>query len=84
MILSEPIYRVGSTIVGGPFNGYTLTQSRNGQSAWIVGAEATWQQHLTFLPWGLNGLGVLANYTYTHSLTYTYDCYTQSPIPSRR
>lgn len=65
--LSDPIYTVSSPITSGPFNGFTLSQPINGRHAWIAGVEATWQQHLTFLPWGLNGLGVLANYTYTKS-----------------
>jgi TonB-dependent receptor len=39
----------------------------NGPSAHIAGFEAAWQQHLSFLPGLLNGMGVSANYSYTTS-----------------
>ena len=35
----------------------------------IQGVEFAWQQHLTFLPGLMNGMGVAANYSYTTSRT---------------
>jgi TonB-dependent receptor len=46
---------------------YTATQPINAGSAWIVGFEAAYLQHLTFLPGPLAGLGISANYGYTSS-----------------
>jgi TonB-dependent receptor len=46
---------------------YTATQPINAGSAWIVGFEAAYLQHLTFLPGPLSGLGISANYGYTDS-----------------
>jgi TonB-dependent receptor len=66
--LTDPIYPgSNSIVVGGPFDGFTRVQPINGPSAKIYGFEAAWQQHLGSLPGWLNGLGILANYTYTHS-----------------
>jgi len=45
----------------------TITQSINGQNAYIYGFELSYQQHLSFLPGPLSGLGVSANYSYTAS-----------------
>jgi TonB-dependent receptor len=39
----------------------------NGQNAYLYGFEASYQQHLNFLPGVLGGLGVNANYSYTNS-----------------
>jgi TonB-dependent receptor len=44
-----------------------LTQSINAGSAYIYGFELAYQQHLTFLPGPLNGIGISANYGYTAS-----------------
>jgi TonB-dependent receptor len=66
--LTDPIYPGSVTLLtSGPFAGYTQVQPINGPKAWIYGAEVAWQQHLTFLPGALSGLGVAANYTYTDS-----------------
>jgi TonB-dependent receptor len=50
-----------------PKGTYTATQPINIGSAWISGFEAAYLQHLTFLPGGLGGLGISANYGYTAS-----------------
>jgi TonB-dependent receptor len=50
-----------------PVGTYTVTQPINAGSAWISGFEAAYLQHLTFLPGGLGGLGISANYSYTAS-----------------
>jgi TonB-dependent receptor len=52
---------------GIPAGSYTATQPINAGSAWISGFEAAYLQHFTFLPGGLGGLGVSANYSYTAS-----------------
>lgn len=46
---------------------YQATQPINAGSAWIAGFEASYLQHLTFLPGPLSGLGISANYGYTDS-----------------
>ena len=52
-----------------PLGTYTVTQPINAGSAWIAGFEASYLQHLTFLPGKLSGLGLSANYGYTSSST---------------
>jgi TonB-dependent receptor len=44
-----------------------LSQYINGENAYLYGIEASYQQHLSFLPWFLSGLGINANYSYTDS-----------------
>lgn len=56
--------------VNGTFAGVPdveITQAQNGDEAVLYGFELAWQQNLTFLPGALRGLGIYANYTYTHS-----------------
>ena len=50
-----------------PFQGYYGTQPQNGGSGHLLGVEARWAQHLTFLPGVLGGLGVDVNYTHISS-----------------
>jgi TonB-dependent receptor len=45
----------------------SVSLSANGQNAYVYGFEASYQQHMTFLPGKLRGLGLSANYTYTAS-----------------
>jgi len=49
------------------YPGDAITQYTNGQNAYIYGLELSYQQHLSFLPGVLRGLGVSANYAYTAS-----------------
>ena len=63
----NPIYFVDTTVQSGPFAGFTQTQPVNGTSADLWGIEVSYIQQLTFLPGFLNGGGVSANYSYTHS-----------------
>ena len=65
--LTDPIFTVGSIPTTGTFAGDHVTQPINGPSAHLTGIEMAWQQHLTFLPGLLNGMGVSANYSYTTS-----------------
>jgi TonB-dependent receptor len=54
---------------GGPLSNYLATQPVNAGSAWIVGFEAAYLQHFTFLPGMWAGLGLSANYGHTASRT---------------
>ena len=66
--LKDPIYEAVETqITSGPDVGFTQSQPINGPSAYVWGIELAWQQHLTFLPGVLSGLGILANYAYSYS-----------------
>lgn len=61
--LQHPIVQTLTQIPGNIF----LTQSINAGSAYIYGFEVAYQQHLTFLPGALRGIGIAANYGYTAS-----------------
>ncbi|HEV2671961.1 MAG TPA: TonB-dependent receptor [Gemmatimonadales bacterium] len=50
-----------------PFLGYYGTQPQNGGSGHVVGFEAQWVQHLTFLPGRFSGLGFDVNWTHADS-----------------
>ena len=50
-----------------PVGTYTVTQPVNAGHAFIAGFEASYIEHLTFLPGKLAGLGIAANYGYTGS-----------------
>jgi len=68
--LSDPIFQIQTTrptIVGDPLSGFQQRQPINGRKAHITGIEFAWQQHFTFLPGLLSGVGVSANYSYTTS-----------------
>jgi TonB-dependent receptor len=67
--LSDPIYLTSSTIplTDPNYPGYKLLQSINGPSAHIQGIEVSLEQHFSFLPGLLKGLGLSANYSYTQS-----------------
>lgn len=49
------------------YPGDSITMFANGQNAYLYGFEASYQQHLSFLPGVLSGLGINANYSYTAS-----------------
>jgi TonB-dependent receptor len=49
------------------YPGDSITQYINAQNAWIYGFELSFQQHFTYLPGVLHGLGIAANYSYTAS-----------------
>jgi TonB-dependent receptor len=54
-----------ATIANYPGDAISITV--NGQNAYIYGFEASYQQHLSFLPGVLGGFGINANYGYTAS-----------------
>jgi len=45
----------------------SVTQYINGENAWLYGFEVSFQQHFSYLPSVLGGLGLSANYSYTDS-----------------
>jgi TonB-dependent receptor len=49
------------------YPGDAITQYTNGQNAYLYGLELSFQQHFSYLPGVLRGLGLTANYTYTAS-----------------
>jgi TonB-dependent receptor len=65
--LSDPIFAIQTSPTTGQFTGFQQRQPVNGPSAHIQGVEFSWEQHLTFLPGLLNGMGVAANYSHTTS-----------------
>jgi len=65
--LSDPIIATQTRPTSGPFAGYLVSQPGNAGSATLQGFEVGYQQHLTFLPSALSGLGLSANYSYTTS-----------------
>jgi TonB-dependent receptor len=75
--LTDPIVVAQTTLpIGTPLpDGTKLTspaqekQSINLAKGHLQGVEFAWQQHLTFLPGLMNGMGVSANYSYTTSRT---------------
>ena len=66
-LLTDPIFTAQTRLNTGQFAGFLQTQPTNGPTANLTGIEVSWQQHLTFLPGLLNGMGVRANYSYTVS-----------------
>jgi TonB-dependent receptor len=62
--ISDPIYSEATLSTDGTIR---YVQPVNGPSAKLGGVEASWQQHLSFLPRAFSGIGVLANYSYTAS-----------------
>jgi len=49
------------------YPGDSISITVNGQNAYLYGFEASYQQHLSFLPGVLSGFGINANYGYTAS-----------------
>jgi len=62
---------------------YFLNQTINAGTAWVYGFEVSFQQHFTYLPGLLDGLGVSANYAYSKSQANLppYVDLTQANIP---
>ncbi len=65
--LSDPIIATQTRATSGPYQGFLVSQPGNAGSATLQGFEFAYQQHLTFLPGALSGLGVSANYGYATS-----------------
>jgi TonB-dependent receptor len=77
--ISDPIYEgvrtfIDSTVaqefnIDPQYIGFDLVRPVNGASARLYGLEIAYQQHLSFLPGALGGIGLSANYSYTNSQT---------------
>jgi TonB-dependent receptor len=68
--LTDPIVSLLSgprPSVGCPSSTCYVNQAANSGSAYIAGLELAFQQHLTYLPGLLGGLGISANYSYATS-----------------
>ncbi len=61
------------------YPGDAITQYANGQNAYIYGLELSFQQHFSYLPGVLKGLGLQANYSYTASKEKGLPLRTDSP-----
>lgn len=64
------------------FPNYFQTQTINAGSAWVYGLEVAFQQHFTYLPGLLNGLGLSTNYAYTASQA-NLPVYVAAPAPGQ-
>jgi TonB-dependent receptor len=71
IVVTQVISSSSTTLPDGTIvpKGSQLKQPVNLPKAHIQGVEFAWQQHLTFLPGLMNGMGVSANYSYTTSRT---------------
>jgi TonB-dependent receptor len=65
--MADFIYNESTTFSEGVYEGYALERPENGESAFIYGFEASWQQRMRFLPGFLGNTGIYANYTYSKS-----------------
>ncbi|HST13078.1 MAG TPA: TonB-dependent receptor [Terriglobales bacterium] len=63
---------------------WDLSRPLNGKSATVYGFEIAYQQHLSFLPGPLGGIGLSANYGYTHSTTAGVPLRTDTPALQRQ
>ena len=94
--LSHPIYASVKTGIttnqyGSQYNfnsnggtQWVVSQPINGNSAQVYGFEIAYLQHLTFLPGALGGIGMSANYGYTHSSTTGVPLRTDTPPLQRQ
>jgi TonB-dependent receptor len=65
--LTDPIIATQTRPTTGPYAGFLVSQPGNAGSATLQGFEVAYLQHLGFLPGGLRGLGLSANYSFTTS-----------------
>ena len=82
--LTDPIIATQTRPTTGEFAGFLVSQPGNAGSATLQGIEVAYQQHLTFLPGALAGLGLSANYSYTTSTAYGIPLRTDSPALLRQ
>jgi TonB-dependent receptor len=82
--LSDPIIATQTRPTSGPYAGYLVSQPGNAGSATLQGFEIGYQQHLRFLPAGLAGFGLSANYSYTTSEARGIPLRTDSPTLLRQ
>ena len=65
--LGDPIVQTSTRPTTGPYAGFFVDEPGNAGSAHVAGFELAYQQHLSFLPGQMRGLGISANYSYTTS-----------------
>jgi TonB-dependent receptor len=82
--LTDPIIATQVRPTSGEFAGFLVSQPGNAGSATLQGFEVAYQQHLTFLPGALAGLGLSANYSYTTSTAHGIPLRTDSPALLRQ
>ena len=82
--LTDPIIATQTRPTSGPFAGFLVSQPGNAGSATLQGFEIGYQQHLGFLPRGLAGFGLSANYSYTTSEARGIPLRTDSPALLRQ
>ena len=92
--ISDPIYEgvktaIDSTVaqqfnIDPQYIGFDLVRPINGSSARLYGFEIAYQQHLSFLPGALGGIGLSANYSYTNSSTDGVPNRTDKPALQRQ
>jgi len=82
--LADPIIATQTRPTSGPFAGFLVSQPGNAGSATLQGFEIGYQQHLGFLPAGLGGFGLSANYSYTTSEARGIPLRTDSPALLRQ
>jgi TonB-dependent receptor len=71
--ITDPIVTNVVLASSGPYAGHFVATPANAGSAYITGIELAFQQHFTYLPGLLGGLGVSGNYSYTASGTQKVD-----------
>jgi len=82
--LGNPIITTQTHATSGEWAGYLVTQPVNAGSATLQGFEVAYQQHLTFLPGAMAGLGLSANYGYTTSTAHAIPLRTDDPALLRQ
>jgi TonB-dependent receptor len=65
--LTNPIVSLNTTLFPGTAQQVIQTQPQNAGDAFVYGFEIAFQQHFTYLPGPLNGIGLSANYGYSSS-----------------
>jgi TonB-dependent receptor len=71
--ITAPIVTNVVLATSGPFAGHFVATPANAGSAYVTGIELAFQQHFSYLPSLLSGLGVSANYSYSTSGTTKVD-----------
>lgn len=77
--LTDPIIATEARPTTGPYAGYLVSQPGNAGNAHLSGLEIAYQQHWSFLPGVLGGIGFSANYSYTTSQAHGIPLRTDSP-----
>jgi len=82
--LTDPIIDTQTRPTSGEWAGFLVSQPGNAGSATLQGIEVAYQEHFTFLPGALAGLGLSANYSYTTSTARGIPFRTDSPALLRQ